>query len=176
MAATVYRSFARFLFLFFPFCATAQSLGGSDPFTDRTPAYFVDHYGRSTSSKNVSKYIFLQPGRGNVDIKGQFSIREFKRGDLRVEAYFTLPALKLAAVKLSLPHIWTLDQISAALTAYGTGWKRVDKPGTEVWTTPDGLRAIFLLSSLEIQSPAIVQDVEQTSKDNDAKRKAIPKF
>jgi len=170
------RSFAQILFYLFPFCALAQTSGGNEPFTERTPAYFVDHYGRSTSSKNVSKYIFLQPGRGNVDIKGQFSVREFKSGDLRVEAFFTLPSLKLAAVKLHLPHIWTLEQISAALAANGTGWKRVDKPGTEVWTTPDGLRAIYLLTTLEIQTPAIVLDVELTLKDADAKRKAVPKF
>lgn len=171
------RLFTWILILFLPFCARAQAPGGNEPFTERTPAYFVDHYGRSTSSRNVSKYIFLQPGRGNVDIKGQFSIREFKSGDLRVEAFFNLPSLKLAAVKLSLSHVWTPEQITAALAAYGAGWTEVKTiPFTKIWMTPDGLRATYLLTTLEIQSPAVVREVEQTLKDNDAKGKAVPKF
>lgn len=172
-----YALFGLLLFVAVPLSATAQTSAGNESFTERTPAYFVDHYGRSTSSKNVSKYIFLQPGRGNVDIKGQFSVREFRRDALGVEAFFNLPSLKLAAVKLHLPHVWTLEQISAALAAYGTGWKEVKTiPFTKVWTTPDGLRAIYLLNTLEIQTPAIVTEVELTLKDADAKGKAIPKF
>jgi hypothetical protein len=49
-------------------------------------------------------------------------------------------------------------------------------PFTDVWTTPDGLRAIYLLTTLEIQTPAIVTAVSLTLKDADAKTKAIPKF
>jgi hypothetical protein len=163
--------------LFFPVCAEAQGSKGRDLFTERGPAYFFDRYGSAKSSKNVSRHSFIHPTRGGVVLEGQFSVREFRSGELIVQAVFELPSLKLAVVTLRLPRQWTLLQVEAALAAYSADWK----PGAgnlavKTWKTHENAMAVFLLSSLEIQSPQIVNRVARALQEADAQRAAIPKF
>ena len=80
----------------------------------------MSRYGSAKSSKTVSKYVFIDPKRSGVEISGQFSVREFRSGDLLVLAVFFLPSLKLADVTLQLLHPWTTEQIDSALAAYPT--------------------------------------------------------
>lgn len=167
----------RLIVLLLPVRLFAQPAPPIQAFTERTPAYFTDRYGFAKSSKTFPKYVFLHPGRGNVEISGQFSVKEFRSGDLRVESIFHLPSLKLAAVKLHLPRQWTREQNETALAAYGAEWKPVSgNPALKLWITPNGVRAISILNSLEIQSAAVIQATERALQDADAKRKAIPKF
>jgi len=160
-----------------PLCGAAKTGSKSEPFTERTPAYFVDRYGSGDPSKTVPKYSFVDPKRGNVEINGQFSVRAFRSGDLRVKAVFNLSSLKLASVRLQLPRQWTPEQIQSALMAYGSDWKPVgDNFMIQKWATPTGLRAIYMLTFVEIQSPEIAKSVEQVLAAKDRERKAIPKF
>lgn len=144
---------------------------------DKSPAYFVDRYGPAKSSKTVSSHTCIHVGRGSVIVKGQFSAREFRQGDLIVQTVFFLPSLQLASVRLQLPRQWTPEQIEAALAAYGGEWRPVSRNGiVDSWVAPDGSMAISLLTWLDIQSKAIVDLVAKTLTDDDAKRKAVPKF
>jgi hypothetical protein len=158
--------------LFFLLTAIA-SAGALD---DKTPAYFVDRYGPAKSSKTQSTGSFMNPTRGPVTVKGQFSVREFRKGDLRVQPVFFLPSLDLAAVRLQMDRQWTDEQIEAALAAYGGEWKLVKKGIVTYWVAPDGSLAISMLTWLDIQSKAIVDQVAKTQAEDDAKRKAVPKF
>ncbi len=143
---------------------------------DKTPAYFVDHYGPAKSAKTQSSHPFVHVGRGGVTVKGQFSVREFRQGELIVQPVFFQPSLKLAAVRLQLQREWTPEQNEAALAAYGGEWKPIKKGIVTYWIAPDGTMAISLLTWLDIQSKAIVDLVEKTLADEDAKREAVPKF
>lgn len=164
------------LLMSLPFCALAQSTR-LVAFPEITPPYFVDRYGSAKSSKNVSKFGFLHPKRGNIDVKGPFSVREFRHGELRTVAVFRLPSLKLAGVKYSLNRSWTPEQIQAALNALGTGWKPYDgNIAFKAWRFQDGTIAISILNSLEIQSAALVEAVVNEMAAKDAARKAVPKF
>lgn len=160
-----------------PLCFPARSSTLIATFSDRMPSYFVDRYGSPKSSKDVSTYHFIHPGHGNVVVKGPFTVREFRSGDLRVQAIFRLPSLKLAAVKLYLPRQWTAEQINAALTAYGDNWNASRGSwGVKVWTARDKSRAIAILLSLEIQAPEVIESMERVLHEREAKRKAVPKF
>jgi hypothetical protein len=145
---------------------------------DKTPAYYVDRYGPPKSGVIKSTAAFAEPTYGSVEIKGPFSIREFREGDLRVEAIFNHPSLKLAAVRLQLNHPWTEAQIEAALAAYGGDWKPIRLKHTTIrtWAAPDGSRATEILTTIHIQSRAVTEIVEKTLAEFDAKRKAIPKL
>jgi hypothetical protein len=144
---------------------------------DKTTAYFVDHYGPAKSSSNVGKANCARPERGIIAVKGQFSIRRFKAGDMDVSAVFLLPSLKLASASYSLHHAWTDEQISAALMAYGADWKPTyDQGFVKSWVTPDGTVAIYILTTLHIQSKTFTELGEKTSAENDAQKKAVPKF
>jgi hypothetical protein len=157
--------------------ASAQPAPGSELFADRTPAYFVDRYGSATSSVNAAQHAFLHPRHGNVEIKRQFSIRGFRDGDLRVKAVFYVPSLKLASVILQLPRRWTEDQIEAALAAYGGEWNpEGSKVVFRTWSRSDGARAIFTLTSLEIQLPEIVSALDERVREEEAQKKVVPKF
>lgn len=156
---------------------TVSTLALAGPLTDKTPAYFVDRYGPAKSSKTVSVHGFVQPERGSIVVKGQFSSREFRQGELRVQPVFFLPKLKLASVRLQLNRAWTPEQIEAALTAYGGQWTPVKHNGIiNTWVAPDGSRAISMLTWLDIQSKEIVDLLEKTAATEEAKRKAIPQF
>lgn len=154
------------------------TLRAAGPLDDKGPPYFVDRYGPAKSSDTVSTQGFLSGGRGMVSLKGQFSVRTFRKDKLRVEAVFLSPSLKLAAVNLRMGQFWTDEQIQAALKAYGGEWKPVKLANGVVkqWVAPDGSNAIYLLSSLHIQSKEIVDAVESELADQDAKRKDVPKF
>lgn len=159
-----------------PLCAFAQSTKAI-PFPELTPPYFVDRYGSAKSSKNVSNFGFVHPKRGVIDVKGPFSVREFRHGDLRTVAVFKLPSLKLAGVKYSLNRSWTPEQIQAALSALGADWKPYDgNIGFKAWQLQDGTIAISILNSLEIQSAALVETIVNEVVAKDAARKAVPKF
>lgn len=158
-------------------CAAGESAATPVSVSERTPANFVDLYGMSTSAQNVSEHSFHEPGRVTVAIKGPFSVRSFRSGDLRVQAVFHLPSLKLAGVRLTLPRSWTREQVDAALMAYGSQWKLTGgNVAGLVRTSPAGDRAISTLNSLEIQSPEVVKAIEQVLQERDAQRKAVPKF
>lgn len=111
-----------------------------------------------------------------VAIKGQFSVREFQKADLRVETIFLLPSLQLAGVRLNLKHTWTPAQVDAALAAYGDQWTLVDKGMIPTWIAPDGTTASLILLSLHIQSKAMTELVARTLTEKEAKRQAVPKF
>ncbi len=144
---------------------------------DKSPAYFVDRYGVQKSSKNVSSVPYIHVKRGGVQVKGQFSTREFHKGDLTVHAVFFLPSLQPASVRLQLKQKWTREQVEAALVAYGGSWTPVTQNGiVDFWTAPDGSLAINMLTWVEIQSKTIVDEVAKNLADKDAKRKAVPKF
>jgi len=164
------------LLIVLPLCALAQSTR-QVAFPEITPPYFVDRYGLAKSSKNVSKHGFIHPKRGHIEVKGPFSVREFRHGDLRVVAVFYLPSLKLAGVKYSLNRSWTPEQIQAALSALGTDWKLYDgNIAFKAWRIQDGTIAISILNSLEIQSAALVEDIARELAAKEAARKAVPKF
>lgn len=154
---------------------TLPAMAGS--LEDKTTAYFVDHYGPAKSSANERNANCAHPQRGIIAVKGQFSIRRFKAGDMDVSAVFFLPSLKLASASYSLHHAWTDEQISAALTAYGADWKPTHDQGfIKSWVAPDGTVAIYILTTLYIQSKTFTELGEKTSAENDAQRKAVPKF
>lgn len=163
--------FAITFFVLLPFCVQGGVLN------DKTPGYFVDRYGSAKSSNVESAHNFVHQKRGSVKVKGQFSTKEFKKGDLRVYAVFYLPSLRLAAVRLQLDRAWTKEQIEAALAAYGGEWAPISRNGiVNSWVAPDGTLAISMLTWLEIQSKTIVEEVEKSLAADVAKRKAIPKF
>ena len=147
------------------------------PLGERTPAYFVDRYGQARSARNVSQYAFLSTTIGTQIVKGEFSLREYRAQDLRVRTVFHVPSLKLAEVTLHMGRTWTEEQIKAALAAYGTDWRPDGRNiGQQRWTTPEGARAVLLLTGLYIQPPATVEAVEKARLEAEAKRKAVPKF
>lgn len=157
--------------------AAAVKPSSSVPLAERTPAYFVDRYGPALSSRNVSQYAFLSPGVGTLTVKGEFSLREYRAEGLRVRAVFHVPSLKLAEVTLQMGRTWTDEQLKAALAAYGADWRPDGRNiGQQRWTTPDGARAILLLTTLYIQAPGTVSAVEKVRLEGEAKRKAVPKF
>lgn len=144
---------------------------------DKTPAYFVDRYGPAKSSGTVSVISAMHVKHGAVNLKGQFSAREFRQGNLLVQCVFFLPSLQLATVRFQMQHSWTKEQIEAALAAYGGKWAPVSRNGiVDSWVAPDGSIAISMLTWLDIQSKAIVDLVEKTVTADDIKRKAVPKF
>lgn len=148
------------------------------PLAERTPAYFVDRYGPAHSARKVSQHAFVNPQTGSLPVKGEFSVREFRTDGLRVRAVFHVPSLKLAEVTLQMAgRTWTDEQVLAALKAYGHEWKLTGgNLGQRRWTTPDGARAILLLTSLHIQPSKTVAAIEQVRQERDAQRKAVPKF
>jgi hypothetical protein len=158
------------------FCALpVVALAG--PLDDKSPAYFVDRYGPAKSSQTVSSYDFVHTGRGGVTVKRQFSTREFRKDDLRVQPVYFLPSLKLAAVRLQLNRAWTPEQIEAALAAYGGEWKLVKRgPTITSWVAPDGTLAISMLTWIDFQSKAIVDLTAKTVGEADAKQKGVPQF
>ncbi len=165
----------RSLVLAIAFATAALARGG--PLDDKGPAYFVDRYGPAKDSRTVSKESFLRPGSGHETVERQFSVRSFRSDQLRVEATFFLPSLKLAEVRLSLPNPWTQEQVEAALGAYGNLWKLEGKNlTTTTWRAPDGSRAALLLNSLRIQSAALVDLIEASHATRQSKKKAVPKF
>lgn len=144
---------------------------------DKTPAYFVDHYGVAKSAGNAAKANYAHVKHGIVAVKGQFSTRRFKAGDLEVYAVFFLPSLKLATASYQLPNVWTDEQINAALIAYGPNWKPIHDQGfVKSWVAPDGTVATYILTTLHIQAKAFTELGEKTIADREAKAKAVPKF
>lgn len=177
MSARVTRGFCRIACLLLPLVSYAQKPERFVPFTERTPAYFVDRYGMAKSAKNVTEHSFLHPTRGALRIKGAFSVREFRSDDLQVQAVFHATSLKLAEVRFQLPREWARDQVEAALKAYSSEWKPASgSPAVKVWTTPSGAKAINLINFLHIQSPAVTAAIDAALAEADAKRKAVPKF
>ena len=110
-------------------------------------------------------------------MKQQFSAREFREGRLWVQPVFFLPSLKLASVRLQMTKGgWTEEQVEAALKAYGGEWKLVKKGVITAWAAPDGSMAIRMLTWIDIHSKAIMDLVERQLADQEAERKAVPKF
>ncbi len=144
---------------------------------DKSPAYFVQRYGAPKSVKNVASISVHHPKRGGVEVKGQFSVREFRSDDLTVRVVFYLPSLQPASVRLQLRHKWTQEQVEAALAAYGGSWEPVRIGGfIESWVAPDGAVATNMLTFVDIQSKTIVDEAAKTLSSIDAKKKAVPKF
>lgn len=152
------------------------TLHGAGPLDDKGPPYFVDRYGPAKTSKTVSTAVFTDLKHGGVTVKGQFSAREYRQGELRVQPIFILPSLELAAVRLQLNRAWTDEQVEAALKAYGGEWKLVKRGTITHWIAPDGSLAISMLTWLDIHSKAVVDLVSKTSAEAAAKRKAVPTF
>ncbi len=159
-----------------PLALLAGNLQAAGPLDDKGPPYFVDRYGPAKSNKTVSSASFTDLKHGSLTVKGQFSAREFRQGELRVQPVFFLPSLELAAVRLQLDRAWTDEQIAAALKAYGGEWKLVKRGIITHWVAPDGALAISMLTWLDIQSKAVVDMVAKKSADDAAKRKAVPTF
>src|SRR5882672_4471621 len=103
---------AQIVYLFTAYCLLS-SFVLAGVFDDKPPAYFVDRYGPAKSSKTESSGGFIHEGNGYIAVKGQFSTRTFRKGDLTVEAVFLLPSLQLAAVRFRLPRQWTDEQFEA---------------------------------------------------------------
>ena len=144
---------------------------------DKSPAYFVQRYGAPKSVKNVASISVHHPKRGSVEVKGQFSVRQFQSDDLTVRVVFYLPSLQTASVRLQLPRKWSEEQVRAALTAYGGSWEPVRTAGfVDSWIAPDGTVATNMLTWVDIQSKAIVDEAAKTLSNIDAKKKAVPKF
>lgn len=160
------------------FLALLPLLALAGPLDNKTPAYFVDRYGPANLTRLDTTGNFISPKHGAVTVKGQFSVREFRDGDLRVYAVFSYPSLKLAAVRLQLNRAWTSEQTEAALTAYGASWKPVNSGNStvKIWIAPDGTLAIQMLTWIDFQSRGVVELVEKTRAESAAKRKAVPKF
>lgn len=157
--------------------AVLPALGLAAPLDDKTPGYYTDRYGPAKSSSTESVRSFINSKYGSVGVKGQFSVRKFRKGDLTVEPVYFLPALELAGVRLRLPRAWTKEQIEAALAAYGDEWQPAKGAGaSNTWIAPDGSVAIQLIASLEIQSKKIVDLIERTLAEEQAKKKVIPRF
>jgi len=168
---SIVRLFLIGIFAFLPLVIQAGTLD------EKTPAYFVDRYGPPKSSGTVTSIPAIHIKRGGVVVKGQFSSREFRQGDLHIQCVFFLPSLQLATVRFQMQHPWTKEQIEAALAAYGGKWTPVSRNGiVDSWVAPDGSMAISMLTWLDIQSKAIVDQVERILAEDDAKRKAVPKF
>ncbi|MDI1250327.1 MAG: hypothetical protein PSV13_15800 [Lacunisphaera sp.] len=158
-------------------CLALVGRVSAGPLDDKSPGYFVDRYGPAKSAQVVSKESFVHTERGAVVVKGQFSVREFRKDKLIVHAVFFEPSLQLAAVRLQMNNQWTAEQIEAALTAYGGEWKPVKQGlGIQFWVAPDGSKAISMLTWLDFQSKAVVDLILKSLAEDDAKRKAVPKF
>ncbi|MCF7689182.1 MAG: hypothetical protein K9N01_12880 [Cephaloticoccus sp.] len=167
----------RIFILLLSVCVLSAAAAATGSFTDRTPAYFVDLYGYPASSKNVGNAVFTHMKYGSANVKGRFSAREFRSGELSIKATFEVPSLRLAGVRLQLPRQWTPEQLNAALSAYGSDWSPTNHNGIiREWAKPDGSKAVYILTWLEIQSPAIAKAVELVISEMEAKRKVVPKF
>jgi len=153
------------------------AVGHAAPFDDKSPAYFVDRYGPAKSSRVESKAGFTHTKYGSFGIKGPFSVREYRKDDLKVRAVFFYPSLRLAAVRLQFDHQWTREQIDAALAAYGGEWETIDRgPFSIRWQAPDGTEAISMLTWLDFQSKTVKDAVGKAAEEHEAKRKEVPKF
>lgn len=68
-------------------------------------------------------------------------MREFVFGEMRVEAVFQVPELTLAGVMFTLPRNWTKEQVSAALEAFGGGWKHTERNYSPYYVNAEGATA-----------------------------------
>jgi hypothetical protein len=163
-------------FFFAVFLTVAASVCQAADAFDRTPAYFVDRYGSAKSSSLEKQASFVLPGVGVISLKGEFSVREFRKDRLRVKAVFRVPELTLAGVVYYLPNLWTQEQVDAALEAFGGKWE-VDKSGYgRGYVAPDGARAIHLSGSLHFISAETYEALKKEREKQVEKRKAVPKF
>lgn len=114
----------------------------------------------------------------NADtVSGPFSRREFVSGDLKIFAFFSVPALKLVAVQYVLPHMWTKPQKDGALDANGTEWRPDYRSmGVYTWQLPDGTKAVSILNQMHFLTPSTVAATKAAAAAAEAKRKAVPKF
>jgi hypothetical protein len=124
---------------------------------EKTTAYFVIRYGLPETTKKVTAHAFLH-GQEKVSVEGRFSVREYRHGDLQVEAVFMLPHFKLVAVTLRLPRAWTPGERDGALAAYGSRWWEIS---STLLLSSEGVRAIYRDRSLFFVSPEIAGAIEQ---------------
>jgi len=68
--------------------AVAVSNGAIEPTLGKTPAYFYDLYGKPSSEKTASSYEFVFTKVGQVEVKGRFSVRDYKSQNMRVKVIF----------------------------------------------------------------------------------------
>tara|TARA_R110002111_G_scaffold51324_1_gene89986 strand:- start:70 stop:522 length:453 start_codon:yes stop_codon:yes gene_type:complete len=143
--------------------ALAQTALAEGPnFIQRTPDYFIDRYGTPKMSQNVQEVSSLHEKHGMVKLKGRFNVREFFHGQLHVRAIFALPSLTLISVRLDVPAHWRAERIEAALSTYGSNWRK-EYQGEKVktWKDSKGLKAVLFFSTLEIQSPNIATRIRR---------------
>lgn len=143
---------------------------------EKTPAYFVDRYGPARSSKLVSSQSFLHPRHGALWIKGEFSVRKFRKGDLNVTATFHVPSLSLAGVTYGLGRGWTEEQVMAALSAFGGNWRPEPYIVGRAFRRQDGACAVLIGYDLRVVSPEMAMAAEKAAEAKGAKKKEVPEF
>ena len=143
---------------------------------EKTPAYFYDLYGKTTSEKTVSSYGFVYTKVGQVEVKGQFSVRNYQSEKMRVTVIYALPDLKAVAIQYSLSQDWTKEQIGAALEAYGSAWAEIKEDTLRFYISRDGTKAIPVFNMLHINSSGIEAEIIKAHAAHEAERKKVPKF
>ncbi|MDQ8184295.1 hypothetical protein [Pelagicoccus sp. SDUM812002] len=109
-------------------CLLAVSVSGSllGESLEKGPVYFYDRYGSQQSSKAVVGYKIYTPFKGQyVPIEEPCLIRVYNKEDVRLEVLYSDPKLEALWVRITLKEKFTDQSLAAALSAYGSGWKRL---------------------------------------------------
>lgn len=94
----------------------------------KPPEYFTDLYGAPKSEKHVADFSFSLPSYpSTIKLHCPLIIQQFESGKLGATVVYMETDRQAIWVDYRLADTWTDEQINAALTAYGSDWKKVDE-------------------------------------------------
>lgn len=124
---------------------------------NKSPAYFVTHFGLPRSSQDVTQWEFSRRDGTRYVLVRKFSVRTYRRNDVEIEAVFWLPYLTLAAVTYRHPPPWARDELNGLLSLYGSGWSaQTDNR----FASNEGAWALLATQSLTFLSPQLLGEME----------------
>lgn len=147
---------------------SASLLGES---LEKGPVYFYDRYGSQQSSTAVASYRVFTPFEVNwIPIDEPCLIRKYSKDGVTLDVLLSDPKLEALWVRITLEKWFTDESLAAALSAYGSGWKRVrsvEEVGLEipllhvkhVFRSERGRLAYFspVTKQLIIYSPRVIE-------------------
>lgn len=120
------------------FLATSVALGSvvlARAGFDKGADYFASRLGASRSSETVTEMVVNLPFNPMIyELSSPCVAERYQKGDLITDVLYAQASGDAIWVSLTLTIGWTQESMVDALSAYGSGWKRVETP----WT--DGLR------------------------------------
>lgn len=146
----------------------------------KSAAYFNGLYGAPKKEGDpTSTPIWIETNRWTIP--GNFALRRYESGKLRVDAIFQKPSMELITVTYFLPHEWTDEQMAAALKPYGNDWSKITRPlnvrGAIGWfSSRNGLTATVALNSMQIVTPRGKKVLEAHLASKKSKTEEVPKF